>query len=73
MEDPPSPRQPHADLNEAVSHHPEESFPRNHRALAAARDIPIIATERASGFHSCHEVPRGDVPAVLSRMDALDG
>ncbi|MFY0574747.1 hypothetical protein ACN28S_10625 [Cystobacter fuscus] len=49
-----------------------ESYPAE-LALASARGIPIIATDRASGFHSCHEVPRGDVPAMLSRLDALDG
>ncbi|WNG15781.1 hypothetical protein [Cystobacter fuscus] len=49
-----------------------ESYPAE-VALAAARGLPIIATDRASGFHSCHEVPRGDVPAVLSRLDALGG
>jgi hypothetical protein len=41
-------------------------------ALAAARGIPIIATDRASGFVSCQRVPRGDVAAVLSELDALD-
>ncbi|OJH39654.1 hypothetical protein [Cystobacter ferrugineus] len=49
-----------------------ESYPAE-LALAAARGIPIIATDRASGFLSCHGVPRGDVPAVLSRLDALNG
>jgi hypothetical protein len=42
-------------------------------ALAAAGGIPIIATDRASGFFPCQRVPRGDVPAVLSELDALDG
>jgi hypothetical protein len=41
-------------------------------ALAAARGIPVIATDRASGFVSCQRVPRGDVSAVLAALDALD-
>jgi len=40
-------------------------------ALAAARGIPVIATDRASGFVSCQRVPRGDVSVVLSALDAL--
>lgn len=41
-------------------------------ALAAARGIPVIATDRASGFVSCRSVPRGEVSALLSELDALD-
>jgi hypothetical protein len=40
--------------------------------LAAARGIPVIATDRASGFVSCQRVPRGDVSAVLAALDALE-
>ena len=47
-----------------------ESYPPE-LALAAARGIPIIATDRASGFVACERVPRGDVPAVLARLDGL--
>jgi hypothetical protein len=42
-------------------------------ALATARGLPVIATDRASGFASCPRVPRGDVAAVLAALDALPG
>ncbi|WP_434391235.1 hypothetical protein [Melittangium boletus] len=41
-------------------------------ALAAARGLPVIATDRAAGFGPCTRVPRGDVPAVLAALDGLD-
>lgn len=47
-----------------------ESYPME-LALAVARGLPAIATDRASGFLPCHTVPRGDVPAVLAALDAL--
>ncbi|WP_224366748.1 hypothetical protein [Hyalangium versicolor] len=45
--------------------HPHE-LPR-----AVARGIPIIATDRASGFLPCRTVPRGNVPALVAELDAL--
>lgn len=47
-----------------------ESYPAE-LALAAARGVPIIATDRASGFVPCQRVARGEVSAVLSALDAL--
>ncbi|MFY0574748.1 hypothetical protein ACN28S_10630 [Cystobacter fuscus] len=44
VEDLPSLRQLHADLDEAASHHPEEAFLRNHRARAA--DVARQEAER---------------------------
>jgi hypothetical protein len=41
--------------------------------LAAARGVPVIATDRAAGFLPGPRVPRGDVPAVLAALDAVAG
>ncbi|ADO75946.1 hypothetical protein [Stigmatella aurantiaca] len=40
-------------------------------ALAVARGIPVIATDRAAGFHDCLTVPRGNVAALVMELDAL--
>lgn len=40
-------------------------------ARAVARGIPVIATDRASGFLPCQTVPRGNVPALVAELDAL--
>jgi hypothetical protein len=40
-------------------------------ARAAARGIPVIATDRAAGFLDCRTVPRGNVPALVAELDAL--
>ncbi|WP_224244144.1 hypothetical protein [Hyalangium gracile] len=40
-------------------------------ARAVARGIPVIATDRSSGFLPCRTVPRGNVPALVAELDAL--
>ena len=40
-------------------------------ARAVARGIPVIATDRASGFLPCQTIPRGNVPALVAELDAL--
>ncbi|MDC0711520.1 glycosyltransferase [Stigmatella sp. ncwal1] len=40
-------------------------------ATAMAWGIPVIATDRASGFHECHTVPRGNVAALVMELDAV--
>jgi hypothetical protein len=37
-----------------------------------ARGIPIIATDRATGAHAVHRVPRGDVEALVEQLRLLD-
>ena len=40
-------------------------------ARAVARGLPVIATDRASGFLPCQTVPRGNVAALVAELDAL--
>ena len=46
--------------------HPEELL------HAVGRGIPIIATDRATGAHEVHRVPRGDVEALVEQLRVLD-
>ncbi len=47
-----------------------ESYPVE-LAHAVARGLPVLATDRASGFLPCRRVPRGDVPALVAGLDAV--
>jgi hypothetical protein len=40
-------------------------------AHAVARGLPTIATDRAAGFLPCSRVPRGDVSALVSALEAV--